>query len=133
MKTYSMRAIFLSGFLILILSSCNHDHGLEPVPFIPPPSDSVISYSKDIVPILQTFCFGINGQTCHVTVSNQGANGDFTTYEGLKAKVDNGTIAVRVFNPNGGMPPSYSNNPTPLADSDLFKFELWVEQGAPNN
>ncbi|MEO5674709.1 MAG: hypothetical protein ABIQ74_08680 [Chitinophagales bacterium] len=120
--------------MLSALTSCTFDHAPEPVPFVPPVNDTdEISYSKDIVPILETYCYGINGQACHVTVSNQGANGDFTTYAGLKEKVDNGSIEARVIDPNGGMPPSYSNSPTELADSDLFKFETWVNEGAKNN
>ena len=99
----------------------------------------VISYKDDIVPILVTYCYG-NGypndnsqQLCHVSNSNQGANGDYTTYQALKDKVDNGLIELRVFTSNGGMPPSYSLTPEELTDSDLQKFKLWIEQGAPDN
>ena len=99
----------------------------------------IISYQNDIVPILTTYCYG-NGypndntqQLCHVSNTNQGSLGDFTTYQGLKEKVDNGTIQSRVFNSNGGMPPSFSQSLIHLSDSDLQKFELWVAQGANEN
>jgi len=118
---------------IFFLARCTSDQ-TPSVSSAPPISDTVIiSYSQDIVPIIQTYCLGVNGQLCHVPNTNQGSVGDFTTYEGLKTEVDNGMIAARVFQSNGGMPPSYSNGPTSLIDSDLQKFELWVDQGAPNN
>lgn len=123
----------------MAFSSCTFDK-TDYVPKAPPINDSVtISYQNDIVPIMITYCDGKgypnnnNQQLCHVSNSNQGSNGDFTTYGGLKDKVDNGSIASRVFNPNGGMPPSYSQTPTSLTDSDLQKLQLWVAQGASNN
>ena len=80
-----------------------------------------------------TYCLGTGNQTCHVTPSNEGANGDFTTYAGLDTKVINGTIQSRVFSSNGGMPPSYSSGPTSLSSADMTKFMSWVNNGAPNN
>jgi len=128
-----MKSIALFFLSTIFLASCTFDQ-TPVIETAPPVSDTVIiSYSKDIVPILQTYCLGINGQLCHVSNTNQGSVGDFTTYEGLKTEVDNGMIAARVFQSNGGMPPSYSNSPTVLADSDLQKFELWVDQGALDN
>ncbi|HYV93559.1 MAG TPA: hypothetical protein VE978_17425 [Chitinophagales bacterium] len=99
----------------------------------------IISYHNDIVPILTTYCYGKgypndnSQQLCHVSNTNQGSLGDFTIYQGLKDKVDNGSIQSRVFNSNGGMPPIFSDTPTELTDSALEKFELWVAQGAPDN
>jgi len=95
--------------------------------------DSVIRYSIQIKPILATYCFGKGGQLCHVTQSNQGSGDDFTFYSGLKAKVNNGSLASRVFNPVGGMPPDYSNGPRTLTDKDMATLKKWVSQGAPNN
>jgi hypothetical protein len=94
---------------------------------------TAVTYTGDIKPILVTYCYGQGEQACHVTATNQGATGDFTTYQGLKDKVDNGTIESRVFAPNGGMPPPYSTGPTSLTAGDLAKFKKWVDQGAPNN
>lgn len=123
----------------MVLSSCTFEK-TQYVVKPPPISDTVIiSYQNDIVPILVTYCYGEgypnnnNQQLCHVSNSNQGSNGDFTTYLGLKDKVNSGAIESRVFNLNGGMPPSYSQTPTALTDSDLQMFELWVAQGAPDN
>jgi hypothetical protein len=98
-----------------------------------PVNNSAISYATDIKPILITYCFGVGAQTCHVTSSNQGASGDFTTYAGLNSKVTNGTIQSRVFSSGGGMPPSYSSGPTTMTATDLQKFKDWVTQGALNN
>jgi hypothetical protein len=132
-----MRPIQFASVAIMIFSSCTF-HKADDVPDLI--NDSVtISYHNDIIPILETYCYGKGypsdntHQLCHVSNTNQGSVGDFTTYQGLKDKVDNGTIQSRVFNPNGGMPPSYSQTPTHLTDSDLQKFELWVAQDAPDN
>ena len=113
------------------LQSCTSDKGEVPKPI---PITTIISYAADIKPIMVTYCYG-NGttHTCHVTPSNQGAPGDFSTYSGLKVKVDNGTIQSRVLTSGGGMPPAYSSGPTALSAADLEKLKTWVNAGALDN
>lgn len=133
-------------FVLLVanFNSCTYDDGDMVYPSVmneikmPVDTDSlgnviVISYMNDIKPIITTYCFGLGNQHCHITVTNQGANGDFTTYAGLKAKVNNGSIASRVINPAGGMPPSYSTGPMPVSSVDKMKIQSWINNGAPNN
>lgn len=104
----------------LVLTSCTYDE-IEYFDF--QPQDTTVSYSLDIKPIIITYCLGTGNQHCHVTNTNQGSNGDFTTYAGLKAKVDNGSIEARVLNPLGGMPPSYSLSPQQLTDDEKSKLK----------
>src|SRR6185295_17191487 len=103
-----MKPVKFISVALMIFSSCTFhkaDYVIKP----PPLNDSVIiSYQNDIVLILKTYCYGKgypndnSQQLCHVSNTNQGSLGDFTTYQGLKEKVDNGTIESRVFNSNGG-------------------------------
>jgi hypothetical protein len=130
--------LFLSISTALIISACtytkkNASATPTPVNTTGGATTAAVSYSVDIKPIMVTYCLGTGNQSCHVTPSNQGANGDFTTYAGLDAKVLNGSIQARVFNANGGMPASYSNGPTQLSAADKTKFMTWVTNGAPNN
>src|SRR5690348_2178830 len=48
-------------------------------------------YGDNIKPIITSNC---TQSSCHEQGSN---NGDFTTYAGLKAKVDNGSLSKRVL------------------------------------
>ncbi|MEO8148752.1 MAG: hypothetical protein ABI723_14000 [Bacteroidia bacterium] len=118
--------------LLFIFSGCLYDKGDLPEPALPADTTTV-SYSKDIVPIMITYCLGVGNQHCHVTNSNQGSVGDFSTYPGLKEKIDSGKFALRVFNSNGGMPPPYTNGPKVIAPGDLQKLHKWVDMGAPDN
>jgi hypothetical protein len=114
------------------IASCRYDKHVAPE--APPlPGNTVVSYQTDIHPLMVLYCYGQGNQACHVAASNQGANGDFTNYAGLKAKVDNGSIQSRVINANGGMPPSYSNGPQHLAAADRQKLMSWMSTGALNN
>lgn len=117
--------VFFISFCFL--QSCTNDKGDLPVPIKTAP------YQASIKPILITYCYGQGAQSCHVTPSNAGSSGDFTTYDGLKAKVDNGTIQARVLNTAGGMPPTYSTGPTALAPDDLEKLKTWINNGAQDN
>lgn len=80
-----------------------------------------VKFATDITPIIQVNC-AITG--CHDGTS---APGNFTTYAGIKAKVDDGKLRSRVLTIKD-MPPV-----GPLPDSSLQKIECWINDGAPNN
>ena len=108
---------------ILVLESCRYDKVELPPP--PPPINSCdtlnATYSGAVASIINGNC-NISG--CHDSGS---AFGDYTNYEGVKEKIDNGTFKTRVMDQKD-MPPS---NPLPKADLD--KLKCWLEAGAPNN
>ncbi len=81
-----------------------------------------MTYASTVVPILQGNC-AIPG--CHVPGGT--GPGDFTSYLGVKAKVDNGTfrnvtIVVQTMPPSG-----------PLSACDRQRLDTWLSAGAPNN
>lgn len=119
--------IFIST-VILLLHSCTKDQGRTPgTPGIPDTyCDSVVmSYSVNIGPLIQNSgCSG--SSSCHFIGSPQG---DFTAYEGLKEKVDNGSLRKRVFEGN----PSFMPPAGILPDSSLKMLDCWIKSGAPNN
>ncbi|HET6244728.1 MAG: hypothetical protein H0V01_02745 [Bacteroidetes bacterium] len=79
------------------------------------------SYNSDIKPIINSRC-SING--CH----NSGSpNGDYTTYLGVKTKVDNGSLRERVVTKKD-MPSG-----SPLSAEDIAKFECWITSGSKEN
>ena len=131
----------LSLFVLIIsINSCSYDDGDLNYPtssndtlILNTDDTTTVSFANDIRPILINYCYGIGNQHCHVTNSNQGSNGDYTSYSGLKAKVDNGTLQIRAINAGGGMPPSYSTGPLPLAAIDKNKLQRWINQGARDN
>lgn len=79
------------------------------------------AYNANIRPIINANCMSSG---CH----NAGSvHGDFSTYAGVKAKVDNGSMNTRVLE-DKNMPPS---GPLPL--DARKKIKCWIENGAPNN
>ena len=108
---------------MLVLASCSYDKAELPPP--PPPINSCdtlnVTYSGAIVTILNGNC-NISG--CHDFNS---AFGDYTSYEGVKEKIDNETFKARVMDKKD-MPPS-----NPLSKADLDKLKCWLEAGNPNN
>lgn len=81
-----------------------------------------VTYTSHIRLIVNTNC-AISG--CHVT-GGQG-NGSFETYEGIKAKVDNGALRQRVL-VEKSMPPTGS-----LSDCELDQIEAWIDAGGPES
>lgn len=111
----------LGGIFLLTLSlqSCSFETVEPAKPVIV--TDS-ISYSKTIIPINEAKC-----NSCH---SNGGADGDFTTYAGVKEKVDNNSIFNRIE--------TLRDMPVPgsgyeLTDTERNNYVAWIKQGAPNN
>ncbi len=103
------------GFLVFI--SCNKKNDLNNLDC----SKINSGYSSSIKPIIEGNCLSSG---CH----NSGSvNGDFTTYAGLKAKADNGTLDNRVIQ-NKSMPPSGT-----LHIDNLKKIKCWLNSGALNN
>ena len=82
---------------------------------------SGISYSRDVVPIIETHC-ALNG--CHVSGFSQG---NFNSYDTLYSKIESGAFQLRVFE-LGSMPPNDS-----LSEKDLSTFKCWIYNGAPDD
>lgn len=86
-------------------------------------SESAVSYSADIQPILESRCLG-----CH-SENKQGAdrNGarvgvDFDTYELAKENAVRANSRIQ----NGSMPPS-----GPIPEEEKQIFQMWIDQDTP--
>ena len=114
-----------AGALFLFLwASCTKDKKLpEPVSTADTTScDSTrVLYCNKIKPIIDQHC-AVSG--CHVT---NFPNGDFTTYEGLKSKVDGPFFRHYVLVQKSMPPPPRP----PLSTAELALIQEWVDDGAP--
>ena len=88
--------------------------------------DVSISYANDILPIINSTCALSD---CHVFGFE---HGDYTTYFGLKAKVDNGTLVTQVVS-GRTMPPADSPGPTLLSNEQIQAFLCWINEGGLDN
>jgi hypothetical protein len=116
-----MKKLLLLLIPLAFVASCTFDKGEIPVP-VKDDCDSTISYSTVIAPMMTTYCNG-----CHV--SGGPGTGDFTTYAGLKQKVDNGSVNNRVLVVKD-MP--QAGSPT-LSDAERKLIDCWIKQGALDN
>lgn len=76
----------------------------------------------NVLPIINASCATTG---CHVSGGN--APGDFTVFNELKSKVDNGSFEDRVLIQKN-MPPNAQ-----LSDCDLEILQAWLDSGALNN
>ena len=105
----------------LALYSCYNDN--EEELYGPVSCDvSNVTYSNEVIAIINSSCATTG---CHV--SGGTGPGNFTSYNDLKATVDNGTFENRVLIQKT-MPPS-----TPLSDCDLQILQTWLDEGALQN
>jgi hypothetical protein len=117
------------------LQSCsfhNIDDDVKPQD-INPCDTMAVSYADTIQVIITRNCGDPANGSCHFPAP--AGNGiDFTTYAGIKAKVDEGKVFARVFDRvPSQMPPDYSNGPRALSDCEQILLRRWIDAGAPNN
>lgn len=113
------KLFFGFGILMLGIASCTSDKGEAPKPIVALTPCELVSYNTDISPIMATNCIG-----CH---SSSFTGYDLTNYTGVKQKVDNGSLRLRVLETRDM--PGYCVLPA----DDLQKIECWINNGAPNN
>ena len=108
-------------FLIILSNSCYFDSVEELYPNSM--CDTSVTTFMDVIdPIIKNNCT-LSG--CHVPGGT--GIGDFTTYAGVKAAVDNGKIQIRVIDLKT-MPAS-----GPLSNCEILKLQKWIDNGAQNN
>lgn len=126
---------------LLALSSCTFNNIVEDVEIDTPPvlglCDSLpASFNADVLPIIQLSCSDPSFGQCHAAGSPRG---DFTSYAGIKAKVDaidgasnQSRFKIRVLNVKD-MPPPFSTGPDTLTPQQLDVLACWFEAGALDN
>lgn len=136
--TYQAYVIKSSLLLLLSiglckLSACTYHKAEEPVPST---ETSMVSYEKDIQPIIATHCY-----SCH---SASATDPDKAGYAFLDDFEELKRYALRKSTTN----PAYTKlqarirfiefpgmplKSDPLREEDIQKIELWIKAGAPNN
>ncbi len=129
-----MRKIFFIFLLLaglMYLSSCYKDNLSKLMPSsgitIPCDTSGAISYSAQIVPILQANC-GINS-SCHSSGNISGYN--LSTYAGINAVAQNGYL-VSAISWTGSVAPMPQNAPQ-INSCNIALIEKWVNAGHLNN
>jgi hypothetical protein len=112
-----MQPVLLTALLFLLIESCAYDNADVQLKT----NCETVSYKSEINTIIQSRC-AYSG--CHITGFQQG---NFTSYDSLKIKIDNGSFRLRVFEMKS-MPPL-----TSLSEEEFKKIECWFNAGAKNN
>lgn len=118
-----LKILFPLFFICVILSNCDKKVGKAGIVYVPLNCDT-ITYNKNVKPIIDVNCAKSG---CHVTGF---ANGDYTTYQGVYAKVANGTFKLRVFDSPGNPMPQDNGM---LPSLELSVLQCWLNKGAPND
>ncbi len=105
------------ALVILCLISCEKKKAKA----TPKTGSCSTSFNDNVYPIMANSC-AIPG--CHVSGAKMG---DFTNYDGIKPKVDNGKFYKLVIETQT-MPIGSS-----LTDDEIQTLTCWISDGAPNN
>lgn len=112
------------GCLLAGLCGCTYsnEEDLYPINYCDTAS---VTYSGSVRPIIELNC-AVAG--CHVPGGD--APGDYTSYTGVKARVDDGSLLPSINqSPDAVAMPPYGM----LSECDIAKITEWVQQGAPQN
>ena len=105
------------GCVFIIISACRKEKQEEVIDC----SGVSPGFVSDVSPIINAHCLSSG---CH----NAGSvNGDYTSYDGLKAVAANGALENRVVI-NKTMPSA-----SPLSLEERKKIKCWINSGAPEN
>ncbi len=84
------------------------------------------AYASTVVPILSANCY-----SCHAGAATLGAGIQLDTYNGLKAKANDGKL-LKAINHDAGASPMPKNS-NKLSTCNIVKIRRWVNAGALNN
>ncbi len=107
---------------LLVLTGCANDSADDLLP-PPTPQGQIITYNKDVEPIISRNCL-----SCHSNPPRNGAPIPLTSYEFVKAAVQDHGLLDRISRPQGaeGMMPFGG---TRLPESTINIIVLWQQQG----
>lgn len=123
MELKTIRILFIATLLVSF-NSCYYDVEEELYPTLECDKQDM-SYSSDIVPILESTCY-----QCHDSASNNG-NVTIDSYDALKPYIDNATL-LGVIKHDPGFSPM-PKNLSKLLDCQIEKIEQWILDSALNN
>ena len=111
---------------ILFIASCTYNNEEELYGNLTGECDTTaVSYAADIVPVLQSNCYGCHSQA--TTFGGVNVEG----YSRAKTLADNGRLLGSVSHAAGfsAMP----KNGSKLPDCEINKIRSWINAGSPNN
>lgn len=123
-KTIKYFFIILSLGYVFGITSCYYDN--EELLYPSVPCDTTSTFTSRIAPMVQQQC----ASGCHEG-ANPSAGVPLTTYDEIKAIVDNGSFSGSLDGSNGYsiMPKGTSG----LSACDINAVNTWISAGAPNN
>ncbi|PLX05089.1 MAG: hypothetical protein C0594_08280 [Marinilabiliales bacterium] len=107
------------------LSACYYDNAEELYPDACKKSN--ISYSEDIVPIMNMNCI-----SCHASDNANmfGGEIDLESYSGIIETVTDSSLSGSINHTEGFSPMPFESM---LPDCQRKQIEIWIEEGAKNN
>ena len=110
-----------------ILPACYYDNEADLYPSLPANCDtSNIPFANYIQPLLENHCI-----VCHSGDGSLSGGILFEAYEQIKTQVDNGSFLGAISHSSGF--PEMPQGGDKLPACDLYKIEMWINAGAPNN
>lgn len=113
--------------LSISLSGCYYDDEETLYALVTPPvcDTADVTYTNDIIPILEQECNGCHGS------SAPGGGYILNTYTGLSVSIADGSFLGAVAHEAGFSQMPKGGNQLP--DCDIQFIKTWINQGAPNN
>jgi hypothetical protein len=119
----------LSALIVLCVASCEYDNIEPALPDVNCDTPDTISYTNDIVPILNTYCGALNN-ACHTSVTASG-NVILDLYAGVNYVALNGAMMSSITWDGHATPMPLTGGK--LSQCKINKIQRWISDGAPAN
>ena len=117
--------VFAGIIAMMLLNSCYYDNVEELYPQTQPCDTTSITFSGNVLPILEANCI-----SCHGGAAPAG-NINLETYDDIVAAVNNGGLMGTIRHESNWSP--MPKNGAKLDDCTITKLEIWIVDGTPNN
>ena len=121
-------ALLSMGLTITMLSGCYKDNVEELYPATSNCDTTALSYTVDIQPLIESFCYACHGSSNYTSL---GGNIALQGHGNLSSVVDNGLLVSSIT--HDGSASFMPKNSNKLMDCSIAKIRTWVSQGAPEN
>lgn len=141
MRTFLPTFIVLAFMYALPFSGCVYNKGELPAPDTCVCDTCIVSFSRDVQPIIQTKCYYENASTekgsCHGPNHPDAATVQFTSYEGITESAGGyyiNKMSDAINWREGALAMPYKDRGLPkLPACEISIIDKWLAQGHPNN
>lgn len=127
--TRLIKILFLVTTISIVLNGCYHDNEEDLYPTLPGCDTTDLSFSKDVLPILNNYCFTCHGNDAYLDL---GSGISLDGYDNVMLLVEPNNYLLSAIQQDGNAIPMPKSGEK-LSDCNIAIIRGWINEGAKNN